>query len=95
MLTTELLKQTVPEYFKDKPVNKVYLFGSDARGEANEDRDVDVLVDIVENAPVTHLTLGGYLADMQETFSRKVDLVSSDLVNQHIRKNIEKAKVFV
>lgn len=28
MLTTEQIKNVVTSYFKDKPVKKVYLFGS-------------------------------------------------------------------
>lgn len=35
--------QILQGYFKDKPVLKVYLFGSYARGEADEDSDVDLL----------------------------------------------------
>lgn len=40
------IKQLVQEYFKDKPVQKVYLFGSYARGEADENSDIDLLVDL-------------------------------------------------
>ncbi|MDQ6608231.1 MAG: nucleotidyltransferase domain-containing protein [Bacteroidota bacterium] len=95
MLTTEKIKQTVTEYFKDKPVKKVYLFGSYARGEANEKSDVDLLLDIAEDAPVTYFTLGGYLADMQDAFKIKVDLVPDDSVYEHIRKNIEREKLLL
>ncbi len=35
MLTTDRIKQTVTDYFKDKPVKKVYLFGSYVRGETD------------------------------------------------------------
>ncbi len=73
MLTTEQIKQTVSEYFKDKPVKKVYLFGSYARGEADENSDVDLLLEIADNAPVTYFTL----ADMCDRFERKVDIVTS------------------
>jgi len=46
ILTQENIKQVVQEYFKDKPVNKVYLFGSYARGDADEKSDVDLLVEL-------------------------------------------------
>jgi predicted nucleotidyltransferase len=32
MLTVQQIKDTVTDYFKDKPVKSVYLFGSYARG---------------------------------------------------------------
>jgi uncharacterized protein len=41
ILTNENIKQVVQDYFQDKPVSKVYLFGSYERGDANEDSDVD------------------------------------------------------
>ena len=42
MLTVQQIKDTVTDYFKDKPVKRVYLFGSYARGEAKENSDVDL-----------------------------------------------------
>ncbi len=44
MLTFEKIQQTVAAYFRDKPVKKVWLFGSYARGEATEESDVDLLL---------------------------------------------------
>lgn len=45
MLTIGQIKRTVTDYFKDKPVKRVYLFGSYARGDADENSDVDLLVE--------------------------------------------------
>lgn len=42
ILSQENIKRVVQEYFKDKPVNEVYLFGS-ARGEVNEGGDGDLI----------------------------------------------------
>jgi uncharacterized protein len=94
MLTTEQIKQTVTDYFKDKPVKKVYLFGSYARGKADENSDVDLLLDIAEDAPVTYFTLGGYLADMMDRFQRKVDIVTVDSLrkDRYFTKFVEEQK---
>lgn len=94
MLTTEQIKQTVTEYFKDKPVKKVYLFGSYARGEADESSDVDLLLEIADDAPVTYFTLGGYLADMRDQFERKVDIVTVDSLqkDRYFTKFVEEQK---
>ncbi len=43
-LTTSQINQ-IKTFFTDKPVKKVYLFGSYARGEADENSDVDLLID--------------------------------------------------
>lgn len=94
MLTTEQIKRTVTNYFRDKPVKKVYLFGSYATGKANENSDVDLLLDLDEDAMVSYFTLGRYLADMEDQFSRKVDIVISDVLRQDrlITKFIEEQK---
>lgn len=94
MLTTEQIKQTVADYFRDKPVRKVYLFGSYARGEADEESDVDLLLDIEEDASVTYFTLGGYLADMRDLFKRKVDIVTLDALrsDRYFTKFVEAEK---
>jgi uncharacterized protein len=94
MLTAEQIKQTVSEYFRDKPVKKVYLFGSYARGEATEESDVDLLLEIVEDAAVTYFTLGGYLADMRDRFQRKVDIVTVDALrdDRYFTKFVEAQK---
>ena len=45
ILTFEQIQKTVQDYFKDKPVKKVFLFGSYAKGIATENSDVDLLVE--------------------------------------------------
>ena len=94
MLTVQQIQKVVSDYFKDKPVKKVYLFGSYARGEADENSDVDLLLDIAEDAPVTYFTLGGYLADMMDRFQRKVDIVTVDSLrkDRYFTKFVEEQK---
>ena len=76
MLTTEEIKQTVTDYFKDKPVKKVYLFGSYARGEADEESDVDLLVDL-DYEKGLGWQFFGWNEELKELLNRKVDVVSS------------------
>lgn len=38
--------ETIKEYFSTKPVLKAYLFGSQVRGEADDQSDIDILVDL-------------------------------------------------
>ena len=95
MLTTEQIKQTVSEYFKDKPVKKVYLFGSYARGEANEESDVDLSLVINQDAGVTYLTLASYLIDLEGRLNRKVDLVEDELIYEGFRPFINQSKILL
>ncbi len=94
MLTVEQIKNTVADYFKDKPVKSVYLFGSYAKGEASEDSDVDLLVEYEEGKKRLSLfDILGYQIALEELFKRKVDLIDDKLVHRWVRKNIDKNKV--
>lgn len=46
MLLADSQLQLIEDYFKSRPVLKAYLFGSDAREEAGEESDVDILLDL-------------------------------------------------
>ena len=37
------VRNTINEYFKSKPIQKAWVFGSVARGEEHPDSDVDIL----------------------------------------------------
>lgn len=76
MLTTEEIKQTVTEYFKDKPVKKVYLFGSYARGEADQDSDVDLLIDLDHGKGVGWQTFI-WFEEIEKLLKIKTDIISN------------------
>jgi len=50
-MTTEYLNK-VRDFFKGKPVLKAYLFGSFSREEADDNSDVDILVELDYSVPV-------------------------------------------
>ena len=81
ILKNDDIKKVIEGYFKDKPVNKVWLFGSYARGDADEDSDVDVLVDVDNSKPVG-LDYFGWHIDLAELVNKKVDLISYGWVNK-------------
>lgn len=75
MLTTAQIQKLVADYFKDKPVKRVYLFGSYARGEADENSDVDLLVDL-DYEKYSGWQFFGWYWELGEIFKIKVDVVS-------------------
>ncbi len=89
ILTNEHIKQVVTNFFKDKPVNKVWLFGSYARGDANEKSDVDVMVDLDKNI-ILGLEYFGWFSDLEEMFHKKVDLVKVGGIKPRILPFVEK-----
>ena len=96
MLTTEQIRKVVAAYFKDKPVKKVYLFGSYARGEANENSDVDLLVELDYSKKIG-LQFFGWYEELGSLFDRKVDVVDKDALRKDrvITKFVEKQKLLL
>ncbi len=70
MFTTQQKQKVVWHYCKEKPVKKVYLFGSYTRGEAEENNDVDLLVDL-ENGKAKGWQFFVWFYELEKTFSKK------------------------
>jgi uncharacterized protein len=92
MLTIQQIQQTVSAYFKDKPVKKVYLFGSYARGEAKKDSDVDLGI-ILEDVRMSMWQYVGMALGLEDVLKNKVDLVEINLMHAWVKRNFEKDKV--
>ena len=76
VLSKEYIAQVVKEYFKDKPVKKVYLFGSYARGEADDNSDVDLLVDL-DRTQTIGWSFYGWHEELKNRLKKNVDVISN------------------
>lgn len=94
VLAKEYITKVIADFFKDKPVNKVWLLGSYARGEADETSDVDVLIDIDKNKKVG-LQYFLWHEQLAEILKKKVDIVSSGWENKYIKPFIDKDKFMI
>lgn len=74
-MTTDMIKNSLAEYFKAQPVWKAWLFGSFSREEQTPDSDVDILVLLDKSRPIG-LKFFGMWSDLEDLLGRKVDLVS-------------------
>jgi predicted nucleotidyltransferase len=67
-------------------VTGVRVFGSMSRDDANDNSDVDLLVNL---APGTSaLALGGLLLDAQDLLGRRVDLVTEASLHPALRERV-------
>lgn len=63
------------ELLRKDGITGIGLFGAYARGEAVESSDVDVLVDLSDDSPLTLFSLIGIEQTLSEKLDVKVDLV--------------------
>lgn len=86
MLTKEKIRELITPVCKKYGVKKAYLFGSYARGEANEKSDVDIRI---ERGKIRGLfALSGFRLDLVEALQKEVDLISAPPSDGEFWKNL-------
>lgn len=86
--------QTIRRYFRNQPVVRAYVFGSYARGEANDESDLDLLLELDYSQPIG-LQFVGMKLDLEEQLHKSVDLVSANGLSPCIRPFIDQNKQLV
>lgn len=94
ILSKIYIKQVVQEYFKDKPVKKVYLFGSYARDEADVNSDLDLLVDL-DYTKYIGWQFYNWHNELADILKRKVDVISSKGLSKFIAPFIDADKSLI
>ncbi|RYE19431.1 MAG: nucleotidyltransferase [Sphingobacteriaceae bacterium] len=81
-------------YFKNKPVLKAYLFGSYVRGEANQQSDIDILIELDYSKRVG-LEFIQMKLDLEDLLDSKVDLISDQGISKYIKPMINQEKKLI
>ena len=74
--TINEIKKIVSEVAEQYGAERVYLFGSYARGEERHDSDIDLHV---FEGDIRGFKMGGFYADLEERLDNKIDLVIGEL----------------
>ena len=72
--------------------DRIFLFGSYARGDANPDSDVDLRID---KGMIRGLQFAGLLGDLQDALGTSVDLVSTNGMDDAFRRSIASEEVLL
>ncbi len=80
-------KEKIIEICKRNDISYCALFGSFARGEADENSDIDLLVRF--SKPIGW-KFYGIAEDLQDILGKKVDLATENMLNKYIRESVLK-----
>lgn len=89
---SEIQKAVVPIAFS-YGIKRLYLFGSYAKGTANEKSDIDLLVE--KGKPMSLLKLSGMRQKVQEALNLSVDLVTTAGIEDDFRKAIDGTEILL
>ena len=64
----------------------VRVFGSVARGEADDSSDLDLLVDLDDHRSL--MDMGGLLMDLQAQLNTKIDVATEQMLRRDIRERV-------
>lgn len=81
-------------FFSNLPVKKAYIFGSYSRNEADEQSDIDILVELDHSTPIG-MKFFAYQQELENILQKKVDLLSEEGLSKYSRPIIEKDKVLI
>lgn len=86
--------EVIRHYFKTRPVLKAYLFGSYVRNEADNQSDIDILVDLdySQNIGLKFIQMK---IDLEKLLDRNVDLVSSNGLSKYIKPLVDSEKQLI
>ena len=74
-------------------VKRLYLFGSYAKGTANEESDIDLLIE--KGKPMSLLKLSGMRQMVQEALNLSVDLITTTGIGDDFRKEIAGTEILL
>ena len=92
VLDLNSIQHTVSELGSQYGAERIYLFGSYARGNAGADSDVDLRID---RGDVKGLSMGGLLLDLEDSLGKKVDLLSTNCLRRDFLDSIRGEEILL
>ena len=93
MTDIHTIKETITPIARSYGVKRIYLFGSYAKGSANENSDIDLLVE--KGKPMSLLKLSGMRQSVQEALDLSVDLVTTTGIEDEFYKEIAGTEILL
>lgn len=91
--TVEELKNIIVPIAEKYQLSQVYLFGSFARGDYDEDSDIDIRIE--KGNLKGMFALCGFYTELEEVLERKVDVLTTGSLSESFLENIKKDEVML
>jgi predicted nucleotidyltransferase len=93
MLTIDEIKKVVTLLARKYGAERVYLFGSFARGEATEKSDIDLRIDTGSIRDL--FEFAGLVVELEEALKTHVDLLSTRSLDNNFLKYISEDEIII
>lgn len=90
--TVDKIKEIVAALTAQYGADRIYLFGSYARGDADKDSDIDLRI---EKGAIRGLQLGGLAADLENALGIPVDLIPTGSLDSKFLNSISDDEVLL
>ena len=90
--TLSEIQDIVSRLARQSGAKRIYLFGSYARGDMNEDSDIDLRID---KGAIQGLQLAGLLLDLEDSLGVSVDLIPTTSLDPHFLESIHNDEVLL
>ena len=93
-MSTQMMQQTIADYFKTQSIQRAWLFGSYARGDESPLSDVDILVQFDEGG-VSLLKHAAMICELEKILDRPVDIVPEKMLRPRVRESVDQDKKLI
>lgn len=93
VLSLDAIKNTIIPICSEYPIRKLGVFGSYARGQADEESDIDLVIEF--DSEIGLFAFSGLKVRLENVLKRKIDLVEPETMFDSIRINMEKEVIVI
>ena len=86
----EYLRENKDYFYKKYGIKSIKLFGSVARGEDNKNSDIDLLIEFKDFKSANLRNYMGFIKEIQQTFKRKADVATNEMIKPLLWKYIKR-----